>query len=151
MFITEEAIIAVNRFIPNQNPLLFIADDVFSKVSPLRPENCFKDSSASDFISSITSSNVILPIKLLSSSITGADIKSSFSNILITWFELSFALRGFFSTIIFLIISPGGFVIRFEIGKTPLNLLFLLTTNKLSVDNGISFLILRYRKTSSTE
>ena len=28
MFITEDAIIAVNRFIPNQNPLLFIADDV---------------------------------------------------------------------------------------------------------------------------
>ena len=98
MFITEDAIIAVNRFIPNQNPLLFIADDVFSKVSPLKPENCFKDSSASDFISSITSSNVILPIKLFSSSITGADIRSSFSNILITSFGLSFALRGFFSS-----------------------------------------------------
>ena len=82
---------------------------------------------------------------------TGADIKSSFSNTLITSFEFKLALRGFFSTIIFLIISPGGLVMRFEIGKTPLNLLFLLTTNKLSVDNGILFFILRYRITSSTE
>ena len=96
IFITDEAIIAVNKFIPNQKPLLLIAEDVLSKVSPLRPENCFKDSSASDFISSITSSKVILPIKLFSSSITGADIKSSFSNTLITSFEFKLALRGFF-------------------------------------------------------
>ena len=62
IFITDEAIIAVNKFIPNQKPLLLIAEDVLSKVSPLKAENCFKDSSASDFISSITSSKVILPI-----------------------------------------------------------------------------------------
>ena len=95
-FITDEAIIAVKRFIPSQKPLLFIAEEVFSNVSPLKPDICFKESFASDLISLMTSSKVILPIKLFSSSITGAEIKSSFSNILITSLDSVYAINGFF-------------------------------------------------------
>ena len=120
-------------------------------MSPLNPENCFNETSASDFILSMTSSKVILPIKLFFSSITGADIKSSLSNILITSSDLISAFKALFSTIIFFMFSVGALVIKFEIGNTPLNLLFLLTTNKLSVDRGIEFFILRYLSTNSTE
>ena len=45
----------------------------------------------------------------------------------------------------------GEFVIRLEIGKTPLNLLFLLTTKRLSVKSGIEFFILKYLRTNSIE
>ena len=150
ILITEAAIKAVTKLVPSQNPLVLIAVLVFSKVSLSIPEICLNDSSASDLISSITSSKVILPMRLFSSSVTGAEIKSFFSKILITSEESVLIFIEFNSSFIRSFTNVCGELVNIlERGREPLNLLVLLTTKTLSVDSGIFFFNLKYLRTTS--
>ena len=123
----------------SQKTLLFAALPGGAKVSSATPAIPSKFWSASSRITSTTSSIVILPINLLSSSITEDEIKSFLSNNVATSLSSILTLIG--STSVFIIsltIIDGFDVIISLIDSSPKYSFISLTTKILSVFSGNS-------------